>query len=104
MSKEASGAEICVSTSHEWKKSEGRLSAGGIGGGVYIGRGMLLLTIFTTEEGADFNFDLICHTEVKLASVLHVPNSSSYRQWNWGVTLDVLMLRIIWTLLECIGE
>ena len=61
-------------------KIDGRLSEGGVGDGVYGGMAILLPTKVTIEGGLDSNLDIICHTEIKLGSVLHMENASSKRK------------------------
>ena len=47
---------------------------------------------------------VISQTELNFASVLQVENASSYKQWNWGVTLAVVVLRMRGILVEWIRE
>ena len=98
ISKDTGGGGSGGSISHGCSNASGNVVGGMCGIGRSGGKGTLLSTRSTMEGGAVASLALICHTERKLASVLHVAKASSYKQWNCGDTLAVVVLRTNGTL------
>ena len=77
MSKETGGGGSGGSRSHGCSNASGNVMEGVCDDGRRGGKVTLLSTRSTMEGGAVASLDLTCHTERKLASVLHVANASS---------------------------
>ena len=74
--KETEGGGFGGSISYGCSNASGNVMEGVCGDEKLSGKVTLLSTRSTMEGGVVASFDLICHTERKLASVLHVANSS----------------------------